>query len=203
MRWLLEAGGSRWPGPRAADDDRRATRRGPRRGALPTRDGLFLDASRSAASPAYANLLTSIERERPADAGAAVRTFVQVHRDGGVTYAYRPCGVPLTKLWITDRQLWIAGWEPQAYDLERAHLGADGFELAMSATSIGKSRHPDWVPSTPRLAGKIVARDPAVYQIDVWGAFSLLAVQVDDLARLPLVINSCITQKMKELPWTD
>ena len=111
-------------------------------GALPARDGLYLDASRSAASPAYAKLLTSIERARPADAGAAVRTFVQVHRDGGVTYAYRPCDVPLTKLWIADRQLWISHWEPQAYEFDRAQLGADGFELAISAASIGESRHP-------------------------------------------------------------
>jgi hypothetical protein len=172
-------------------------------GALPARDGRYLDASRSAASPAYAKLLTAIERERPADAGAAVRTFVQVHRDGGVTYAYRPCGVPLMKLWIADRQLWISYWEPQAYELDRAQLGADGFEVAISAASIGESRHPDWVPATPRVAGSVVARDPAVYQIDVWGRSSLLAVQVEDLARLPLVINSCLTQKMEELPWTD
>lgn len=88
-----------------------------------------------------------------------------------------PCGRPprLLHSWPSS-----AG----ACQLDRAQLGADGFELAISAASIGE-------------------RDPAVYQIDVWGRFSLLAVQVENLARLPLVINSCITRKMQELPWTD
>jgi hypothetical protein len=171
-------------------------------GAMPARDGLYFDASRSAASPAYAELLTYIERTRPADAGAAARTFVQIHRDGGVTYAYSPCGVPLMMLWIADRQLWITFWEPQAYELDRAQLGVDSFELAISAASIGQPRHPDWVPATPRVAGEVVARDPDVYQIDIWGS-SLLAVRVEDLARLPLVINRCITQKRHDLSWTE
>lgn len=173
-------------------------------GASPERDGIYLDESRSAKSPAYAKLLASIERERPPGArGASARTLVQVRRDGGVTYAYRPCGAPSTKLWITERHLWISHWESQDYRLDRARFGPDGFELAISAASISESRHPDWVPATPHLAGKIVAREPPVYEIDLWGSFSLLAVQLEDLARLPLVINYCMTQKMLELPWQN
>ncbi|HWO26416.1 MAG TPA: hypothetical protein VNO30_47130 [Kofleriaceae bacterium] len=171
-------------------------------GASPERDGRYLDESRSAKSPSYAKLLASIERDRPPGArGASTRTLVQVRRDGGVTYAYRPCGAPSTTLWITERHLWISHWESQDYRLDRARFGPDGFELAISAASISESRHPDWVPATPHLAGKIVAREPAVYEIDLWGAFSLLAVELEDLARLPLVINYCATQKMLELPW--
>lgn len=173
-------------------------------GASPERDGLYLDDSRSAKSPAYAELLASIERSRPPGArGATIRTFVQVHRDGGVTYAYRPCSRPSMKLWIDERLLWISDWESQEYGLDRARFGPAGFELAISAASISESRHPDWVPATPRVAGVVVAREPAVYQIDLWGSSSLLAVQLEELTRLPLVINDCRTQMMLELPWQD
>jgi hypothetical protein len=48
--------------------------------------------------------------------------------------------------------------------------------------------------SDPHDAGKIVARDSAVYDVDVW-ARSRCSVQVEDLTRLP--------QKMEELPWAD
>lgn len=173
-------------------------------GASPERDGRYLDESRSAKSPTYAKLLASIERDRPPGArGASARTLVQVHRDGGVTYVYRPCGAPSTMLWITERHLWISHWETQHYRLDRARLGPDGVELTISAASISESRHPDWVPATPRLAGEIVAREPPVYEIDLWGRSSLLAVQLEDLARLPLVMSYCVTQKMLELPWKN
>jgi hypothetical protein len=63
---------------------------------------------------------------------------------------------------------------------ERAALHAS---LSISAAAMKESRHPDWVPSAPLVVGKIAARDPIVYQIDLWGSFALLAVQLEDLAR--------------------
>ena len=173
-------------------------------GVSPERDGLYLDESLSAKSPAYAELLAYIERHRPSGArGTTARTFVQVHRDGAVTYAYRPCSKPPMKLWIAERLLWISYWDSQEYGLDRAKFGPAGFELAISEESIRESRHPEWVPNTPRVAGKVVAREPAVYAIDLWGEFSLLAVQPEDLTRLPLVINYCRTQMELELPWQN
>jgi hypothetical protein len=105
------------------------------------------------------------------------------------------------RLWITDNTLRVSHWESQDYALDRASFGAGGFTLSISAASVKESRHPDWVPSTPHVVGKVVARDPIVYEIDLWGGFSLLAVQLEDLARLPLVINRCKKARLMELPW--
>lgn len=170
-------------------------------GAEPARDGFYLDESRSAKSPNYAKLLAYESDGRPPGTDP-VRTFVQVYQDGGVTYAYAACGTPSMTLWITDRQLRVRYWEPQDYGLDRVKFGPGGFQLSISEAAMHASRHPDWVPQGPLVAGNIVASEPTLYEIDLWGRSSVLAVELGELARLPLVIHRCIAGKRVDLSWT-
>lgn len=170
-------------------------------GAEPARDGFYLDESRSAKSPSYAKLLARAGDGRPPGTDP-VRAFVQVHQDGGVTYAYAACGTPSMRLWITDRQLRVTYWEPEDYGLARVKFGPGGFQLSISEAAMQESRHPDWVPKQPLVAGNIVASEPTVYEIDLWGEFSLLAVELEELARLPLVLHRCKAGRRLDLSWT-